>query len=464
MFYSNDKIIEYPNKSVLQDVLSRDGLPTEESFTPFSGCKHIIQAQLGVKANEIDLKELLRGSKDFSTEKAKANDDTDREFGTSQVVDYYTKLEDVDQHFINKYASEIVIGYKLNKTGLRKYEEEMRVAPMLYDDESETYITESDIKERDMDFSTEEILEAKNKLPYLLRQLHYGSIAYKGSLLSFIIAAEKCFKQNEHNSKYQLVPRDIVSKGVYRVDGDGNVTTRFVISQNTGEILRTLIAWVCGNIENDVYYKAYSELIKVLTILDLDITGEDAKNYDNDFIRSMICTYLATNEEYLESYGFADRKILSMLNPENLFKVAARVSESDVTPERVDINILADSIATNTETLKFKNPARWKDNVVLVNKFLAYYCKLHGLAKKEVKDYVVSKGLLRKHDGAYVTLNVSKIAVGRSLGPVLAVVSISGKLIIVEEFDSVLRYLDMETAIAYFGGYDNGKKWDYLNL
>lgn len=464
MFYSNDKIIEYPNKSVLQDVLSRDGLPTEYSFTPFSGCKHIIQEQLGIKSNEIDLKELLRGSKDFAMDKAKANDDKDREFGTSQVVDYYTKLEDVDQHFIDKYAQEVVVGYKINRKGLRKYEEEMRVLPMLYDAESEAYVSISDLEERKMDFSTEEILEAKNKLPYLLRQLHYGSIMYKGSLLSFIIAAEKCFKQNENNPGYQLVPRDIVGKCVYRMDRDGNITTKFDISQNTGEILRTLIAWTCGKIENDVYYKAYTELLRVLTILDLDITNEDARKYDHEFIRSMVCTYLATNEEYLESYGFADRKILSMLSPENLFRVAARVSDSDVTPERVDVNILADSIATNTETLKLKNISGWKDNIPAVNKFLAFYCNMLKVPVKTVKDYTISKGLLRKHDGTYVTVNVTKIAVGRNFGQVLAVVSISGKLIIVEEFESVLRYLDVETAIDYFGGYDNGKEWDYLNL
>ena len=215
---------------------------------------------------------------------------------------------------------------------------------------------------------------------------------------------------------------------------------------------------------NSLYYKAYRELLKVLSILEIDITKENALEYDRRYIDKIVCTYLASNEEYIETYGFADKKILDMLEPNQLFSVAKIISENNVEPVRLTVNTVADNIATNTECLKYKYPQIWKDDIEGVNKFLAYY-QQYILGKKtfkQVENYEVEKGILKRYDGFYEVFNVTKIVSNKC--ETEAVLSISGKLIIIENFSMQIKYLDVRKAISMFKGEINDNRWDYISI
>ena len=466
MFYVKDKIIEYPHKSILEDVMSRDGEPTEECFTPYYGCAHIVREQMLLNRNEFELSDIIRSAvSDYNPHKQRPTEDgVHRLVSANEVKDYYTNLEDISQEWIEKYVAWVVIGFKVNKDGMKEKLNDRKPTMYFYDEEEGVSIAESDIIEKDIPFTTQEVLEAKTKLPYLLKQLHIGSIEYRASLLSFIIAAEKCFRENDYSTNYYLVPRDLIAKGVYKMNGNGDIDGKFVISDNSGERLRSSIAWVCGKHSNSLYYKAYRELLKVLSILEIDITKENALEYDRRYIDKIVCTYLASNEEYIETYGFADKKILDMLEPNQLFSVAKIVSENNVEPVRLTVNTVADNIATNTECLKYKYPQIWKDDIESVNKFLAYY-QQYILGKKtfkQIENYEVEKGILKRYDGFYEVFNVTKIVSSKC--ETEAVLSISGKLIIIENFSMQIKYLDVRKAISMFKGEINDNRWDYISI
>lgn len=467
MFYVKDKIIEYPHKSILEDVMSRDGEPTDESFTPYYGCAHIVREQMRENKNEFELSDILQSAVEYSPMKQRPTDDgTSRTVAASEIKDYYKNLEDISQEWIEKYVIQVLIGFKQNRDGMKEQQKDRMSTLYLCsnEDDNETYIAESDLIEKDVPFTTEEILEAKIKLPYLLKQLQIGSIEYRGSLLSFIIAAEKCFRENDYSSNYYLVPRDLIAKGVYKVNGNGDIVGKFVISDNSGERLRNCIAWVCGKHPESLYYKAYRELLKVLSILEIDITKENALEYDKKYINKIVCTYLASNEEYIESYGFVDKKILGLLEPDKLFQVVAAVSDTNIEPARLTVNAIADSIATNTECFKYKYPEIWKDEIDIVNSFLVYYQRyILGIkTPKNIKNYEVEKGIIKQCSGLYELFDVTKIV--NTTNTTKAVLSIAGKLIIVEEFSMQLRYLDARKAISMFRGEISDNRWNYISI
>ena len=84
----------YPNKSILEDVLLREGVPNMESFTPYNGMHHILTEQIPMSQQVYNIQDLLRGTKDFSATKAKPTSDTGsvRDYKASEVLDYFQRL------------------------------------------------------------------------------------------------------------------------------------------------------------------------------------------------------------------------------------------------------------------------------------------------------------------------------------------------------------------------------------
>ena len=301
MFYIANKVLTYPCKTVIEDVLSREGVPGEDAFFPISGQYHLIRELLrNNNKDTIDftVQDIVRSNvKDFVAEKARPNDDgVDREEETSEITDYYTRMEDIDEAFVIKYVSDIVKGYRFKRDGAKSAQIQTFD---LWEDEEDGLVSPADVIEEVEDYSLDDVEDAKKKLPYLLKVLFDGSLKYQGSLLSFVIAAKKLEKAG-----VELRPRFICNADVYRVDSYGNLTTKFVVEDNTGAIFRKLVSWINGE-EEDRYYHAAQELIRVCTILGLDLAIEDPTQYTPEVIDSAVCQYIMSNEEYLEEYGYA---------------------------------------------------------------------------------------------------------------------------------------------------------------
>ena len=453
MFYVADKVLTYPCKSILEDVLSREGAATKESFSPFHGLNKLMMSLTRGNGNiPYTVKEIISsGRRDFSANKARPNDDgADREDSAYEVSDYYRRLEDIDDDFVVKYVKQVLTGFLWDENGKRRIDGRFQTFE-LWEDEEDGLVSPTDvIAEEEADFNLDDVEEAKKKLPYLLKLLYDGSIKYKGSLLSFTIAVQRFFGNS--TGEKDIKPSNICNEGVYHVDKFGNITSKFVIEENSGEILRTLIKWATGQID-DRYYRASQELLRVCTILGLDIRNEDAKLYTKDVIDDAVCMYIASNEEYLEDYGFANSKLITALSPEEILKVAKDIDEdTSLYKDEFAIYGIVDDIATAVAVVKLKRD-EWWDNPREVSNFLSYY---HNCVDKDISDnirsYDVSTGILRGADGAIVLFSMSTVQPGD-----IAVLSTTGHLIRYEQFSADgLHYM---TASKFMEAHSGGSRY-----
>lgn len=443
MFYIANKVLTYPCKTVIEDVLSREGVPGEDAFFPISGQYHLIRELLrNNNKDTIDftVQDIVRSNvKDFVAEKARPNDDgVDREEETSEITDYYTRMEDIDEAFVIKYVSDIVKGYRFKRDGAKSAQIQTFD---LWEDEEDGLVSPADVIEEVEDYSLDDVEDAKKKLPYLLKVLFDGSLKYQGSLLSFVIAAKKLEKAG-----VELRPRFICNADVYRVDSYGNLTTKFVVEDNTGAIFRKLVSWINGE-EEDRYYHAAQELIRVCTILGLDLAIEDSTQYTPEVIDSAVCQYIMSNEEYLEEYGYANRNIIDALSPEEVLKVAKQATEddNDYAAEFV-VQTRMDDIAIALNIIRTKRSS-WVDKPKAVKKFLQFYKEnIDKSCSTRMITYEVDDGVLRNADGVAVPFSMDKVIPGA-----IALLSTSGYLILYEDFRSdYLRYMSISDFMDYW--------------
>lgn len=452
MFYVANKVLTYPCKSILEDVLSRDGVPGPEAFFPITGQHQLIQNILrsnNSSAIDFTIKEIVNsGVKDYSAEKSRPNDDgIERDDATSDITDYYTRLEDIDESFIIKYITDILKGFRFRRDGAKAIQSNIQTFD-LWEDEEDGLVSPSDVMEEVYDYTMDDVEEARKKLPYLLKVLFDGSFKYQGSLLSFIIAVKKLENEGVNNIK----PNQVCKKGVYRIDLKGNPSTNFVISDNTGNIFRTLFSWSMGEIK-DRYYHAAEELVRVCTVLDLDLCKEDATMYTSDVISSAVCQYIMSNEEYLEEYGYANQKIINALSPEEVLNVAKKVTEGDNDyVAEFAIQAQMDDIAVAINIIRTKR-ANWTENPKRVKEFLKFY-KEHVDDKciTSMRCYEVDDGILRNADGIAVVFKMGIVAPGD-----YALLSTTGNLICYENFSSdYLRYMSVQDYIYYMEAGESG--------
>lgn len=450
MFIVEDKILDYPSMTVLEDLLTRDNNPNEYSFTPYSGCAKLLKQQF--KDNRdgliITAKDIINDAADFKASKAKPNDDgVNRDYKACEASDnYHRRLEDIPADFVYNYVLQAIIGFKKHDKGLKQMRNEMKTVESFYDEENDEYIVITDTLVKEEHSTSEEILQAREKLPYLLKQLHEGSILKRGSLLSFIIAAEKIKTMRSFDGDFE--PRYLVNKGVYRVDKKGNPTRKFVISDNTGEPFRSLVAWIheSQNIyENHIYTRAKEELLRVLSILDIDIKTEDCTWYTEAVVCDALCTYLPTNTEYLRTYGLDNKKLSTQYSAEEIINFSETIGmEKEAFYEPESITSYVDEIVLMVRQLH--SMGIWKINPRGVKEFLDYYNINIKSCKTDLHRYDVSRGILELAGEDFFLVDIRKIKPGYRH----ALLTISGKLVLIEDFDVTPRSADVSAALYCF--------------
>ena len=330
MFYMDDKVITYPNKTVIEDLLTRDSFVGKNAFTPYLGMRHLIKKQLG-KDTIVTVEDILSDSIEFDPRKARANDDgTDRDESAYEVKegDYHTTLEKIPEEFVERYVTQQIIGFKLHNNGLNKLKYETYVAEFVIDEEEGDFVDGTDLITVETDYSAEDIINAEHELPFILKLLHKGSKEKGASLLSFIIVYEEWRAKREGEADLYIKPRDLYGSGkIYEMSSTGELGAPFTAQANTTEKFAMLKKWLFGQIPNDPYYKAYKRLMTVLTILDIDITKEDARMYTNSVMEKMLCTFIQSNSEHIEQFGEGDPRIIELLKKDNLFSIIKKVDD-----------------------------------------------------------------------------------------------------------------------------------------
>jgi hypothetical protein len=460
MFVIDNKVITYPSRKIIVDMLSRTGPADEFSFTPWDGCADEMGKQFNqfYKDLAITVDDIAAVSSDFMPSKMRPNDDgVAREESAYEISDYATRLEDIDREWVMKYIVDILIGYKRNNNGITSRNNDEATMELYYDDEDNSYIEVSDLVEKEIEFTTEEVIEAQTKLPYLLKQLHDGSKRYGGSLLSFIIAAERILSHNG-----VIKPQNLVRIGVWRMNKKGYITTPFVESDNTNPTLRNLVAWICERDTTPVgkmYYNIYKELIRVLAILDVDIREESALDYDESVIDKIVCTYIASNEEFIETYGSVDMNILNAIGPDKIFEVARQYSENPIMDdEKISWLQLADSLAVNIEAMYVPN-GKWTYKPQLVSNFMTEYVARHTNTTYNSRKFEIDKGLIKHQSGEYQRFDISDIT--DNYNDRVALLAASGVLVKLKNFDFEIEVLNVNDAID---SYKRGVKHEWSTI
>lgn len=451
MFVTNTKYKPYPSKSILEDVLSREGLPTAESFTPYNGMAKLLRDQLRDAAGLYSLEEVLAGARDFDVHKARANDDLERDYAAADVTDYYKRLEDIDASYVEQYARNVLIGFNRNTAGKQSIESQLRTYDWMYDEEDDSYVDPTDFQAEEITYSVEDVIEAKHKLPYLLKQLHEGSLEMGGSLISFIIAVEKAYASGVVNIK----PMHVISQGAYIMHPNGRLGGKFADGDNSGKVFPRCFAWVCGKSgENNIYYKAYKELMDVLDVLGLSITDEDPTRFDGDFIDRLVCTYVASNEEYVSTYGYIDEKILANLGVDELFNAVKKISfeSNDVESDNSVFRVI-EGLALAYSSRTFVDDEISYESSAKVQKFLSFWKKWD---KSQVSNYMkrleVYKGLLRENNGAYILIPLRDFY-PNDTGSAHGLLTADGMILRFDiRYQDLLAYISVDRFLGGMGG------------
>lgn len=477
MFYLEDKFITYPSRSVVEDVITRDGPPDKNSFTPYYGCRDVIMLQFGKKEGNFNLPDFLCyvSGQDFTPSRVRK----EVEYAEDEIPDYsdketagFTTLESVDDNdHVRKHVTNLIIGYKINKDSPYR-NNDVREVMYMTDDESGESFSPGELKTIRDNIDLDQFLEIQKKLPYLLKMLHQGSIYYGIHLLSFLRAYEIC------KTMGKWMPQDFGAQGVYKMNRDGHIGRLFVHADDNK--IPTYYPygrkWASGEFPNDSYYKAAQEFLNILYSVGVDIKLEDPTRYDKEFIDSIVCTYIANNESYLESFGYVDPAIITALNPQNIFK--SRVQKLDTTQRsevRKSMNTLAEIININIDVLKLNYGKLFNTpNVDDINEYLRQVAVSVGSIKPHtVSEFHVQGNLLVGRTGNFVVCDVRPIGLwdyvnmpdGSYKVPTKkAVLTISGLLILLEDEADYIQYISCREAANILKGVEDAKRWTTLRF
>lgn len=448
MFYTNNRRYAYPSRTILEDVLSRYSNQYAGSTTGLTGCRELLREQLGDKSSLYTLEQILAGYSDYNAMRSRPNDDTDIDGYASDRSEYYTRLEEIDARFVHKYALEVIIGFKKNNNGRQRIDYASKTAGYFMDEESGSLLSGADIAEVDERYTPAQMEEAKAQLPYLLKVLQLGSQAYHSHLLSFIIAREQIRERD-----LPLLPKNFVGFGVYKLNHDGSIGRKYEISDNTntydekqGYGFRATIAWVCGK-RKDTYYDAYERLLHVLEILEINITNENPLDYGKDVVEEAVCTYLATNEEFIADYGMADKNLVGLLKKDSMFNVVKKLSDERPEFEHKGYRMLAqlidDVMYTHYRIMK-EAP---RDCPGVIWEFFNRYTVIFD--RPPITKWSVRKAIIVRENGTPILVRLEQFVREWAGEEKWAVLTIKGDLVVAEDItrDFTIRFVRMTEVI-----------------
>lgn len=301
----------YPSKTVIEDLITRDGPPTKDSFTPFEGKQDIFNKQfIGEWASRYKFKEFMAyQTKDF-------------EPNVKLGGDVYT-LEDciidgVESSGVTNYIENIATGYKINNTSPARLNKDIQTRTMRSfgddgdEEEEEKYL----VRRQDETMSNMEYEELLREIPYVLKTIWSYSKQYKAHLISFALAYQDII-----NTKHKMVTvTDFADYVTYYMSDKGEIKRRFFHADDNKYVIYPAVTKIFINPTQHVAeFEACQKYLKILKTLGIDYRDENPLTYTNEFMENLVCTYLPTNNEYFVSYGGVDAEIMVALKPENIF-------------------------------------------------------------------------------------------------------------------------------------------------
>lgn len=316
------------SKTLVEDLMSYSGSPTTESLSPYQGMMEVLRDQMRGSNGIIDFSNLVSyittalGDYDSSKQKPVKGPyyrhEPDEVIPESSIL---MRLEDIDRSWLEAYVKSCVIGYKIRPAGKSAYNKSTKEAISFQNSEGE-YLTDADLM-KDTDNTTDlQILDAKTKLPYLLKQIHFKSKKLGVSLISMY----GVFLQI--NGDESTPPRAMLAHTIYRMSPTGEVIDPYPPSANQNPGFGENLRYIKGA-NPDSYYKDLLEFRDVLDVLGIKLWEEDPKMFDEKFISNLVVKYVMSNNEFLWKGQRRDPTVLGALNTVSMndFGVATERTE-----------------------------------------------------------------------------------------------------------------------------------------
>lgn len=425
-FYTKGKYLPLPSKRIIDDLLEREGLPDEESFTPFNGMNGLIGEQMvGSKFSNIGL-DLIKDSVyelDISKlEKSSLKSDSIED--SVEIQGRY--LEELNEDLVRNYVLSQLIGIKRNKNAAKDaLKEMMNTRPLMYDTEtsrvynqSSTYVDE---EEAELYEKYEEADNLRRKIPYLIKKLQEGSIYYSISLLSLFIARDSCINLDHIKSGY-IKSVNLLRYPVYKVSSTGHITENVnVESANNGTNYNRPKEIVLGQCPNDPYYRAGLELTSIARQLGYNLYDEDARNYTPEYVNNLMCSYIISNQEVLMDIGVYDKDILALFQDGSLFKSPSDVVQTPRSSGILKLREMAELKAGIIPELHVKLDQdrgiyrKISKPLNLIDQFFTLYKEVNSGTRMEensVSDCYIENNVLCDSAGWPIIFNVTEFVYG----------------------------------------------------
>lgn len=306
-----------PASTLVVDLISYDGSPDKTRLSPYPGMLQELRNQIRVRGGEsIDIRDMMdyiRDQKDYSckAQKPQPGPYVRREPGTPEPTTWLTRLEDIDSSWVEEYVIDSMIGYKRNAGGRSKQLRTTR-GNVVFADEDGALTDETELETDSDNTSRYDIVEAKTKLPHLLKRLHLKSKTLGCSLISLY----GTYLRLQHEGAANPKPGALLSppNKIWRMDADGNITTPYPPSANHTVGFPEALKFVSGQVPNDPFYKDLLEMKHVCDALGISLWLEDPKKFDQAFIDSLLVTYVKSNTDFLWNGRPKDSHILDAIH------------------------------------------------------------------------------------------------------------------------------------------------------
>ena len=500
MFLSKTAI-QIPAKTVIQDLISRNGSPTAESLSPFNGMQPwLVRKKINFDGN---MELLFSKQTDFNPDKKQPKDmvytqdedninlDRTVEYNieTHPACDYLRRMEDIDASWVRAYMENVLYGIQNNKTGgVKEYNQQHQNTYTFEDDEDGT-TEEKDLLTDELDHPVADMEQAKKEIPYLLKRILEESKEIGISLMSMLIAYEKSKSELSVEFKYSgnpqtPKPRHLLDKGIYEMDKYGNVGAKLGLDANkNNRSFGVAKDWLFSDqpTRSDA-----SALVFAFYVLGIDIKEEDPRIFDENYISKMTATFISGNQSYVarkhgKELGLAGGFMKSVYDdlgnmPLEYYEATARVDQIDeedyLTNAAKIFNMRPIGVDDYDDTDTDIGPDAVKENEENLSVFFQYYDMLYGTS--------YAKMPLRRYDGflvdryyCLISMDVSKIFTEPKKQTVVtyhtmqAIVHINGYLILAAPGVSTYR-LEINKAKEYVAAVLNGDdinfKWEVISL
>lgn len=319
MLVSNTKIM-IPTRTVVEDLISRDGSPTTESLSPYNGLRNFICTRFQNVEFDGSILRLFADQQDFNADKIKPwkgeyekdDDNISRDFKSynpwsEEEPEYLRRLEDIDSSFIHHYVENLVYSvshYSTNSIpAYNRSNPVERVFAGQGDDEG--FVEENELltTEDKNSYTASQIAEAKNKLPYYLKRVHLEGMNIGIQLFSILRAnecAKNSFNDAESSRRTKSVQKPTLLRyGVYPQDKySGEVIPNklgYTANKNSRSF-NVAWEWLFGDSETR---QDANKLLHLLEVLGIDICQEDPLVYTKSFIDEMAVQYITDNVSYI---------------------------------------------------------------------------------------------------------------------------------------------------------------------